>query len=166
MRPYDKAARSAGSHPCATADRSFKTVVPFTSGHETAISQLTHCCKIMIYSFAVGCWRDTPAMYRQTDTVGSPGALTQAAPRAGRINAVYLCVSFTLSLCSLNSLFLSAWLRGWTGGGGEKQLDGTNDVTNNTFPHTSSICGKQTIETLPVPPPTANAPFNKHFDKL
>ena len=86
-------------------------------------------------------------MYRQTDTAGSPGALTQAAPRAGRINAVYLCVCACVcasvcvfhSPCSLNSLFLSAWLRGWTGGGGEKQLDGTNDVTNNTFSHTSSI---------------------------
>lgn len=78
-----------------------------------------------------------------------------------------VCVFHSLSLlCSFLSLFLSAWLRGWTGGGGEKQLDGTNDVTNNTSPHTSSICGRQTIEILPVYPVTANAHFNKHFDKL
>lgn len=84
----------------------------------------------MIYSFAVGCLRDAPAMYRQTDTLG---ALTQAAPRASRINAIYfyLCVSFSPAFHLLFPVSL-AWLKGWTGGGGEKQLDGTNDVTNNT----------------------------------
>lgn len=78
--------------PAPPPDGLFKTVVPFTFGHETAISQLTHCCKIMIYSFAVGCLRDVPAVYRQTDTPGSPGVLTRAAPRAGRINVAPVCV--------------------------------------------------------------------------
>lgn len=82
-------------------------------------------------------------MYRQTDTLGSPGALTQAAPRAGRINAGYLCVCVYFSRFPLSIPFLFARLRGWTGGCGEKQLDGTNDVTNNTFSHKSSICAKQ-----------------------
>lgn len=81
---------------------------------------------------------------------------------------ISLCVCMCMSP-SFHFLFpvsLSAWLRGWTGGGGEKQLDGTNDVTNNTFSHTSSICGKQTIEILPVHPVTANTHFNKHSDKF
>lgn len=120
----------------------------------------------MIYSFAVGCLRDAPAMYRQTDTLGSPGALTHAAPRASRINVVYVCVcvcvSISLSLYTFYSLFLFAWLRGWTGGGGEKQLDGTNDVTNNTFSHAYSICGKQTKAILPVHAVTAKTHLNKH----
>lgn len=77
-----------------------------------------------------------------------------------------MCVYLPLSLSTFYSLFLFAWLRGWTGGGGEKQLDGTNDVTNNNFSHTSSICGKQSIEILPVYPVTANTDLNKHFDKL
>lgn len=60
----------------------------------------------------------------------------------------------------------SARLRCWTGGGGEKQLDGTNDVTNNTFSHTSSICSKQTGETLAVHPVAADAHFSQHLDEL
>lgn len=104
-------------------------------------------------------------MYWQTDTLGSPGALTEAAPRAGRINVVY-CMCVCVSPSTFYSLFLFAWLRGWTGGGGEKQLDGTNDVTNNTLAHTSSICGEQTIEILPVHAVTANTHLNKRFDKL
>lgn len=44
-------------------------------------------------------------MYRQTDTLGSLGALTQAAPRAGRINVVYLCVYVCVYVSDFLSLF-------------------------------------------------------------
>lgn len=86
-------------------------------------------------------------MYRQTDTVGSPGALTQGRTKSKRNKcSIYVCVCVRESVCvcmclflslyTFYSLFLLARLRGWTGGGGEKQLDGTNDVTNNTVSET------------------------------
>lgn len=90
----------------------------------------------------------------QTDKAGSPGALTRAAPSPRRTNAAYtetyMCVC-VCAYCSLSSLPFFARLRCWTGGGGEKQLDGTNDVTNNTSSRTHSHCGKQTIANITHP---------------
>lgn len=141
----------AGSRPSATAERPFKTVVPFTSGHGTAISQQMHCCKIMIYSLAVGCF------VRIADSVPADagGGLTWAAPRPRR-STLHILYAYMAHICaraysSLSSLPFFCSLRGWTGGGGEKQLDGTNDVTNNTFPRTHSHCGKQTIANITHP---------------
>lgn len=61
-----------------------------------------------------------------------------------------MCARVCLRVCLSLALF-SARLRCWTGGGGEKQLDGTNNVTNNTFSGTRSHCGKQTIANITHP---------------
>lgn len=108
----------------------------------------------MIYSFGFGCLRDAAVMYRQTDMLGSPGALTQAALSEGRGYILYYIRVF-LSILFHFLFSVSAWLTHWKSGGGEKQLDGTSNVTYN-----SSSYMRAKSEMLPVHPVTDRAHFN------